>query len=231
MPSRKKTSMFVAGFLASVGSFALICTSLGTQQWVSSRVNFTEAPDVSYGYVNVAYGLFEGTSELVNVKGGLSSPAKGFQVLTVANGSGSIHIVHVLIIVLLVAGLLCSLLSSGITCYNSVSNPYRTFFGPIGVYAWNGSNGILILLAMILSAVNTEVNKMPLYLASKTIPSRVTLDSPQSSYGYSFWLLLVILLLNAATIIIIYFYQHARYSKRKEQQRPMENAPKDVILF
>ena len=43
--------------------------------------------------------------------------------------------------------------------------------------------------------------------------------------------MLLIVFLNIASIIIIYFYDHARYSKKKQQERPIENAPKDVILF
>lgn len=51
------------------------------------------------------------------------------------------------------------------------------------------------------------------------------------TYGYSYWIMLLILLLNIASLTIIYFYDHATYSKKKEQERPIENAPKDVILF
>ncbi|XP_078499636.1 clarin-3 [Lissotriton helveticus] len=231
MPSRKKTSMFMAGFLASVGSFVLVCTSLGTQDWVSSRIAFTElsANNASGGYVSLAYGLFEGKSQTI-YESGLGIPESTFQVLKEARGTDSAEIVHILIIVLLVAGLFCSLLSSGITCYNSVSNPYQTFFGPIGVYVWSVLNGSFILLALILGAVNTEVNKFPERLIKKNFKGETTF-SQQNSYGYSFWLLLVIILLNGATIVIIYLYHHARYSERREQQRPMENAPKDIILF
>ncbi|KAJ1141274.1 hypothetical protein NDU88_007608 [Pleurodeles waltl] len=231
MPSRKKTSMFLAGFLTSVGSFVLVCTSLGTQDWVSSRIAFTElsAGNASGGYVSLTYGLFEGKSQTI-YDSGLGKPESTFQVLKGASGTGSAEIVHILIIVLLVAGLFCSLLSSGITCYNSVSNPYQTFFGPIGVYAWNVLNGTFILLALILGVVNTDLNKFPERLIKENFKSETTFNQ-QINYGYSFWLLLVIIVFNAATIVIIYFYHHARYSERREQQRPMENAPKDVILF
>lgn len=45
------------------------------------------------------------------------------------------------IIVMLVLSLLSSLLSSGFTCTNAVSNPYQTFLGPTGVYTWNSLCG------------------------------------------------------------------------------------------
>ena len=45
------------------------------------------------------------------------------------------------IIVILILSLLSSLLSSGFTCTNAVSNPYQTFLGPTGVYTWNALCG------------------------------------------------------------------------------------------
>lgn len=45
------------------------------------------------------------------------------------------------VIVVLVLSLLTSLLSSGFTCTNAVSNPYETFLGPTGVYTWNSLSG------------------------------------------------------------------------------------------
>lgn len=93
------------------------------------------------------------------------------------------------------------------------------------------SLGICIFLNLILFAVNAEANELSVQLASKTSspPSRPYKLS--NSYGYSYWIMLLIVLSNAATVIIIVFYQKARYSKRKEQERPMESAPKDGILF
>ncbi|XP_029465879.1 clarin-3 isoform X3 [Rhinatrema bivittatum] len=152
------------------------------------------------------------------------------EVLQNLKGTGSPEVVNIFIILLLVLCLLCSVMSLGITCYNSVSNPYQDFFGPIAVYTWNAINGIFTFLSMILFVVNTEANQQPTKLF-KGIPSGLQQLATYNSYGYSFWLLLLIIILNAATIMIVYFYQHARYSKKKEQQRPMETAPKDVILF
>jgi hypothetical protein len=48
---------------------------------------------------------------------------------------------HLVVILFLVLSLAASLLSSGFTFYNSISNPYQTFLGPIGVYTWNGLSG------------------------------------------------------------------------------------------
>ncbi|NWX36495.1 CLRN3 protein, partial [Notiomystis cincta] len=139
--------------------------------------------------------------------------------------------VNVAIIVLLVLALLSSLLSSGFTCTNALSNPYQTFLGPVGVYTWNSLCGVFILLAMILFPVNVEGNSLSEELASDCSPSLDAHIQSIHNYGYSYWIMLLSIFLNMASLTIIYFYDHARYSKKKEQERPIENAPKDVILF
>lgn len=48
---------------------------------------------------------------------------------------------HSVVILFLVLSLFASLLSSGFTFYNSLSNPYQTFLGPVGVYTWSGLGG------------------------------------------------------------------------------------------
>ncbi|XP_048360963.1 clarin-3 [Sphaerodactylus townsendi] len=226
MPSKRKSLMFASACFTSICSFVIICLVLATKNWVSSKISF------SSGTVNTTliyrYGLFEGhlSTTVVN---GITKPESSFQVADSLN-NGTVKSLNIMIIFLLVLSLLSSFLSAGFTCYNAVSNPYQTFLGPIGVYTWNSISGFCIFLALILFAVNVEANKLSVELASTpSPPSRPYKLS--NSYGYSYWIMLLIVFLNVATIIIIVFYQKARYSKRKEQQRPMESAPKDGILF
>ncbi|KFO90340.1 Clarin-3 [Buceros rhinoceros silvestris] len=226
MPSRKKTAMFASAFLACVCSFVMICVVLATQQWMSSRVHFSSNSSIT---VSLTYGLFSGTCEQF-VEAGLQVSESTFQVADKL-GNTEAKSTIVAIIVILVLGLLSSLLSSGFTCTNAVSNPYQTFLGPIGVYTWNSLCGIFILIAMILFPVNVEGNSLSVELARGCFSFLQTHTRSAHTYGYSYWIMLLIILLNITSIIIIYFYEHARYSKKKEQERPIENAPKDVILF
>ncbi|XP_027511143.1 clarin-3 [Corapipo altera] len=227
MPSRKKTTMFASAFCTCVSSFVLICVVLATQQWVSSDVLFSRSnTSVTIG---LDYGLFTGTCEQF-VEAGLQVSKQTFQVAD-SLSSTKTRSTNVAIIVILVLSLLTSLLSSGFTCTNAVSNPYQTFLGPIGVYTWNSICGILILIAMILFPVNVEAHSLSEELAHGCSTSLQRHIKSQHSYGYSYWIMLLVLFLNIASLIIIYFYDHARYSKKKEQERPIENAPKDVILF
>ncbi|RLW02179.1 hypothetical protein DV515_00007481 [Chloebia gouldiae] len=210
MPSRKKSSMFASAFCTCVSSLVVVCVALATPRWVSSEVRFSRAG--STVTVGLTYGLFSGTfSQALS-----SSRSRSLSVATA---------------VLLVLALLSSLLSSALTCTNALSNPYHTFLGPAGVYAWNSVCGVLTLIAMILFPVNVEGNGLSEELAHSCSSSLQTHLGSKHNYGYSYWIMLLILFLNIASLIIIYFYEHARYSKKKEQERPIENAPKDVILF
>ncbi|NWI28508.1 CLRN3 protein, partial [Sula dactylatra] len=227
MPSRKKTAMFAFAFFTCISSFVMICVVLATQHWISSNVDFSGTN--SSITVRLTYGLFSGTCEqFVGV--GLQVPEKTFQVADNLRNSKAKSMITA-IIVILVLSLLSSLLSSGFTCTNAVSNPYQTFLGPIGVYTWNSLCGIFILTAMILFPVNIEENSLSVELALGCSSFLQTHINSTHAYGYSYWIMLLIIILNMASIIIIYFYAHARYSEKKEQERPMENAPKDVILF
>ncbi|NWV43572.1 CLRN3 protein, partial [Grantiella picta] len=227
MPSRRKSTMFGCAFCACVFSFVVICVVLATPQWVSSEVRFSR-PNSSVT-VSLTFGLFRGTCEQF-VAAGLQVSKTTFQVADALSSSRT-RSLNVVTVAVLVLALLSSLLSSAFTCTNAVSNPYQTFLGPTGVYTWNSLCGILTLLAMILFPVNVQGNRLSEELAHGCSTSLQTHLGSKHSYGYSYWIMLLILSLNVASLIIIYFYDHARYSKKKEQERPLENAPKDVILF
>ncbi|NXE20364.1 CLRN3 protein, partial [Ardeotis kori] len=227
MPSRKKTAMFASAFFTCICSFVLICVVLATQHWMRSEVRFSGTN--SSVTVSLRYGLFSGTCEQF-VAAGLQVSEQAFQVADNLSGTKAKSMITA-IIVILVLGLLSSLLSSGFTCTNAVSNPYQTFLGPIGVYTWNSLCGIFILIAMILFPASIEESDLSIELAHGCFSFLQTHTKSTHTYGYSYWIMLLIIFLNIASIIIIYFYDHARYSKKKEQERPIENAPKDVILF
>ncbi|NXY91155.1 CLRN3 protein, partial [Alcedo cyanopectus] len=227
MPSRKKSTMYAAAFLTCACSFVIICVVLARQHWVSSEVGFSGAN--SSATVSITYGLFSGTCQQV-VDAGLQVAESAFQVADNLKSTEARSMITA-IIVILVLSLLSSLLSCGFTFTNAVSNPYQTFLGPTGVYTWNSSCGILTLLAMILFPVSIEANDLSVELARGCFPFLQAHTDSSHSYGYSYWLMLLIIFQNIASIFIICFYDHARYSKKKEKERPIENAPKDVILF
>lgn len=218
--------MFLLGFVTSLGSVIVICFILGTQEWVTSTIAFTDS--ISNGIIIITYGLFRGKSTQ-ELEEGLKDLDRNFEVLGTLDDSSpkSLLLVSILFLVL---GLAASLLSSVFTFYNSISNPYQTFLGPMGVYTWNGLSASFVFLAMLLFVGNTDSNHLSERLSQKLYP-QVTNKGTTHSYGYSFWLILLVIFLNMATVVIIVFYQRARYQQKKEQRKPMEYAPRDGILF
>ncbi|XP_036907092.1 clarin-3 [Sturnira hondurensis] len=229
MPTTKKTLMFLSSFFTSFGAFLVICTVLGTQEWVSSTIAISDSS--SNGSITVTYGLFRGQST-EELQGGLAEGDKDFGVLGTLNPS-SRKTLHSVVILFLALSLCASLLSSGLTFYNSISNPYQTFLGPLGVYTWNGLSASLTFLALALFVGNVQSNGLSEELARVLYPPQPTATRRVEThrYRYSFWLMLLVLLLNGITVVIIAFYQKARHKQKQRQRKPIEDAPRDGILF
>ncbi|EPQ17828.1 Clarin-3 [Myotis brandtii] len=229
MPTATKTLTFLSGFLTSFGAFVVICAVLGTPQWVSSTITVND--NFSNGSVIITYGLFRGQSTQ-KLTHGLGDADKDFEVLAEL-GDSAPKTLHSVVILSLVLSLSTSLLSAGFTFYNSVSNPYQTFLGPLGVYTWSGLSGSFAFLALVLFVGNVQANHLSEVLV-QALYSRyppATHFGTAHSYGSSFWLLLLVLLLSIVTAIIIVFFQRARHRRRQEQRKPVEQAPRDGILF
>ncbi|KAM9326658.1 clarin-3 [Gastrophryne carolinensis] len=230
MPSKQKTLLFFAGFVSSIGSFAILCTCLGTQQWASSKVQFSGGNYSGDAYVKL--GLFRvERNKTITTGVALNTGWTPAQVFDLLKETNSVKVIHIIVILFLVAALVSCFLGLATTCLNSVSNPYLTFLGPLGVYVWTSINGSLVLLAMILYAVNIEVNTMAKVLVKAMDTTKDEFGTSQNAYGYSYWLQLLSIFLNIGTIGVIYYYQHTRYSQKKQKERPMETATKDGILF
>ncbi|XP_029101689.1 clarin-3 [Monodon monoceros] len=229
MPTATKRLMFLISFVTSLGALIVICSILTTQEWIRSTVVISDTS--SNGSVIITYGLFRGKS-IQELNHGLAESDKNFEVLGTLNSS-SPKTLHLVVILFLVLSLFTSLLSSLFTFYNSFSNPYQTFLGPMGVYTWNGLSASSIFISMVLFVGNTQSNHLSEELAQRLYPlyPAVTHQGTSHSYGYSFWLTLLVILLNIVTAVIIAIFQKARKQWKQEQKKPMEYAPRDGILF
>ncbi|KAJ8794031.1 hypothetical protein J1605_003441 [Eschrichtius robustus] len=153
MPTATKSLMFLSSFVTSLGASIVICSILTTQEWIHSTLVISDTS--SNGSVIITYGLFRGKS-IQELNHGLAESDKNFEELVFAFGAtclpnialvlgtlnnSSPKTLHLVVILFLVLSLLTSLLSSGFTFYNTVSNPYQTFLGPMGVYTWSGLSG------------------------------------------------------------------------------------------
>uniref|UniRef100_UPI00398F7ED6 clarin-3 n=1 Tax=Pristiophorus japonicus TaxID=55135 RepID=UPI00398F7ED6 len=230
MPSLKKKCMFLAGFSVTLGTCMLISAIMATDSWVDTVIDCENKTGSVFGEMHLKYGLFAG----LRTKSGcpILNDDGTVKVLECFKNAETARIIHILVILFLVFGLLFSLLSAVVTLYNSVSNPYENICGPISIYACSSISCVSTFLAMVLFAVNTTVNNLSTVLVRNSIKETlVTFKHKTDSYEYSFWLILLSLALNITTIGIVYAYQHANFTREREQKRPTEVAPKDVLMY
>lgn len=46
-----------------------------------------------------------------------------------------------------------------------------------------------------------------------------------------FYLVIPYVVLSLLAIVVIYMYDHAAYTQRREQQKPTEDAPKEIMMY
>ncbi|XP_061120135.1 uncharacterized protein LOC133142700 isoform X1 [Syngnathus typhle] len=139
---------------------------------------------------------------------------------------------HTVTLVLLVLCLLCSALSILISLYNSVSNPYETYMGPIGVYTCSAMSACLSVVVLVIFVVyfsTTPVAEDLVRSFSANVPVELKIKSFQMELGY--YLVIPYAALSLLAIGLIYMYDHAAYTQRREQQRPTEDAPKEIMMY
>ncbi|XP_051883702.1 clarin-3 [Pristis pectinata] len=239
MPSQRKKLMFMAAFSVSLGTSILISAIMATDSWVDAVVDCQNKSGDTFGQMRLKYGLFDGLRTKLVVRSLLMMDYQRGdhkmiqkEVLEYLENAGTARVIHILVILFLVFGLLFSLLSAVVTFYNSISNPYENICGPLSIYACSSISCVSAFLAMVLFAANTAANNLSTILVRNSIKeSLVTFKHKTNSYEYSFWLILLSLALCVTTIGITYAYQHANYSTGREQERPTENAPIDVLMY
>lgn len=91
----------------------------------------------------------------------------------------------------------------------------------------------LSLVVLILFAVNTTVTNMAEILVEKLTenlsPSDLRNKVTVMQRGY--YLVIPYTVLSLIAITLIYVYDHAAYTRKKEQQKPTEDAPVDLTMY
>ncbi|XP_026171907.1 clarin-3 [Mastacembelus armatus] len=231
MPSTKKILHFLSSALVTSISVGVLGFGMSTQ-WAKTTLECTrDGGGIINGTAIITLKLFDG-----NLNRSFC-PSFGsiddFQVFPTLRGTGGTPVaLHILVLCLLA---LCLLFSAGsilITLYNSVSNPYETYMGPIGVYTCSSLSACLSVVVLIVFVVNVNVTNMAEDLVknfSEAIPVELKNQSSEMLLGY--YLIIPYTVLSLAAIALIYTYDHAAYAHRREQQRPTEDAPKEIMMY
>ncbi|KAM6951502.1 clarin-3 [Aplochiton taeniatus] len=229
MPSLVKILYFFASASFTASAVALLGFGMSAQWSVSTMLCSPKTSDQFNGTAEIAVGLFKGKSERSYCP--YIGSSESFTVLTVLGGiKGVSLILHALVITMLALCLLCSAGSIIIALYNSVSNPYETYMGPIGLYACSSVSACLSFLVLILYVVNVQVATMPEDLVLE-FASDVNLIDKTSLMGVGYFMLVPYMVLSLLAITMVFLYEHAAYTHRREQQRPTEDAPKEIMMY
>ncbi|XP_041670925.1 clarin-3 [Cheilinus undulatus] len=231
MPSTKKSLHFTSSAL--VTAIAVGCLGFGmSAQWSQTSLKCSRpGTGVFNGSAEVQLELFDGVVLRT------SCPSFGgddsFEVFPKLLESGGAPVVlHGLTLGMLALCLLFSACSILISLYNSVSNPYETYMGPIGIYVCSSLSACLALLALIIYVCNifaTEMAEDLVRLFAENIPVEMRNKKTEMSLG--FYMVIPYIVLSFGAIGLIFMYDHAAYTHRREQQRPTEDAPKEIMMY
>lgn len=231
MPSTEKIIFFMGCACCSAISVALLGFAM-SQTWAKTQLKCAGyGNDIFNGSAVITWDLFKGTfANNLCPHIGNSEPFDVFQKL---KESGEAPIILYTLVVFLLA--LCLLFSAGsilLALYNSVSNPYETYMGPIGVYVCSSLSACLSVVVLIMFAVTVSLTDMAEKLVINFAQGTpVAMQEKQTEMKLGYYLVIPYTVLSLAAVVIIYLYDHAAYTHRREQQRPTEDAPKEIMMY
>lgn len=85
-------------------------------------------------------------------------------------------------------------------------------------------------LALILYVSNIYAGEMFQTLV-KAVEPNVKLRNPKITLQVGFFLLIPYICFNLLAILVVFLYVHAAYTRRKEQEKPTEDAPKEIMMY
>ncbi|CAL1599778.1 unnamed protein product [Knipowitschia caucasica] len=232
MPSTQKIGYFMACACCSSISVALLGFAM-SQTWAESKLKCAGFETEFFnGTGLITWKLFKGNFIQYSCPLISSPKGKDFDVFTVLKESGAPVVLFAVVVLLLVLCLLSTALSILIALYNSVSNPYQTYMGPVGVYICSAISACLSAVVLILFAVTlTGTDAAESVVLNLAGDLSVRTQNRVAVFQLGYFLLLPYTALSLGSIGIIYFYDHAAYAQRREQQRPTEDAPKEIMMY
>ncbi|XP_061612979.1 clarin-3 [Phyllopteryx taeniolatus] len=231
MPSTTKTLHFLSSALVTCVSAGILGFAMSTPWATKAMMCARDGNDFLNGSAAVTLGLFNGRLERVLCP--LFGLPVDFQVFPkLVETKGVPVVLHAVSVCLLVLCLLCSAVSILISLYNSVSNPYETYMGPVGLYTCSTISACLSVVVLILFVVNfsvTTVAEDVVRSFDKNTLVEFNIVSSQMLLGY--YLLIPYAALSLLAVGLIYMYDRAAYTQRREQQRPTEDAPREIMMY
>ncbi|XP_042363371.1 clarin-3 [Plectropomus leopardus] len=229
MPSNTKIVYYISSALVTAVSVGVMGFGM-SGNWATTTMECTRiGSDFTNGSAEITWQLLDGYLYRVFCPsfGGEGS----FEVIPAMLEAGVTFVaLHGTVLCLLALCLLFSACSILISLYNSVSNPYATYMGPVGVYVCSSLSACLAVVVLIIYAVNVAATNMAEELV-KGMYDDADLRNTSSEMKLGYFLIIPYIVLSLTAIVVIYMYDHAAYTHRREQQRPTEDAPKEIMMY
>ncbi|KAM6897127.1 clarin-3 [Xenentodon cancila] len=231
MPSTTKTLYFMSSALVTAIAIGLLGFAM-SQDWSNTTMACARpGSNLFNGTAMIKLGLFKGMLDRDSCPG-FGTQDKFEVIPTLTKTKVTPLVLHGLVVCLLVLCLLFSACSILISLYNSVSNPYETYMGPVGFYICSSFSACVSVVVLILFVLNINVTSMAEDLLPAIINGiSVDLRNKSSEMNLGFYLVIPYTVLSLCAIALIYMYDHAAYTRRREQERPTEDSPKDIIMY
>ncbi|KAL6094842.1 clrn3 [Pungitius sinensis] len=232
MPSITKSLYFISSALLTSISVAVLGFCMSTE-WAKTAMECTRnGSSFSNGSAVVTLGPFA-TGKMNRIFCPLFGSQDDFNIFQrLADLGVAPFVLHIVVVCLLV---LCLVFSGGsilISLYNSVSNPYETYMGPIGLYVCSSLSAFFSFLVLLIFALNVTLTSMAEDLVqSFANPLLAQFRNKTSEMQLGYYLVLLHTGLSLFVVALIYFYDHAAYTQRREQQKPTEDAPKEIMMY
>ncbi|XP_053496676.1 clarin-3 [Ictalurus furcatus] len=232
MPSSEKILYFLSSAVLTIVGLAVLSYGMSAE-WASSIMACSPKIDngtTKSGTAIFRMGLFKGSAikDSCPYFTAVTDDIPVFERLSNIGGNGIG--LHATVVVLLVFALVASAGSILITLYNTISNPYETYMGPIGLYVCSGISACLSFLAMVLNLINL----LGINIAKEMVlkgDNDITLKDGAVTFEAGFFMILPYITVNLLAILLVYLYAHAAYRQRQEQQKPTEDAPKEILMY
>ncbi|XP_076856126.1 clarin-3 [Brachyhypopomus gauderio] len=228
MPSAKKVIYFLSSAILSMGGVAILGYGMSAY-WSESSLACSPLNSTSAsGLVTFQMGLFNG-SEVKVACPRFDSKDKVTVFDKMGEIGGAALALHALVLCLLIIALVGSAGSILITLFNTVSNPYETYMGPIGLFFCSGLSASSAFLALLLYLANMLAVNVAQRMAQ--LDPEVKVSDEKVTFLIGFYLVLPYIAVSLLTILLVYMYVHAAYTQRREQEKPTEDAPKDIMMY
>ncbi|XP_041819353.1 clarin-3 [Chelmon rostratus] len=233
MPSTKKTIYFMSSALVTSISVGLMGYAMSAE-WAKMTMNCANTQDGNYnGSAVITLRLFNGNlnRNFCPVFG--STDLDSFPVVSTLTDTGATTsmVLHILVLLLVVLCLLFSAATILSSLYNSVSNPYETYMGPVGIYIYSSLSTCLSAVVLIIFVANVNASNMAERVVIGLTDSEVFLKKKNTKMLVGYYLIIPYAVLSLLAIALVYMYEHAAYTHRREQQKPTEDAPKEIMMY